>query len=179
MFSSNEIFILFPLSFLLVFLNPDSLIDFTLIPIAFLFFFSLSDVTVTLASDCPSPTAGATRRKCTRTGCSGAKCTRTGCSGAGEWRLQRLEGAMSPCERSRTRLPTWSSTTTCGKMKPRSGTWRQKHEMLEPRYSKRGSRTRSISKMVRPHSRPDESESIIQHKPQVMHMYTEVWEALL
>lgn len=169
MFSSNEIFILFPFSFLLVFLNPDSLIDFTLIPIAFLFFFSLSDVTVTLASDCPSPTAGATRRKCT--------CT--GCSGAGEWRLQRLEGAMPPCERSRTRLPTWSSTTTCGKMKPRSGTWRQKHEMLEPRYSKRGSRTRSISKMVRPHSRPDESESIIQHKPQVMHMYTEVGEALL
>lgn len=35
MFSSNEIFILLPLSFLLVFLNPDSLIDFTVVSVAF------------------------------------------------------------------------------------------------------------------------------------------------
>ena len=64
MLPSNKIFLLFPLPFLLPFLfpvslNPDSLIDFTRISTASLFF-SLSDVILTGASDCQLPAVGAT-----------------------------------------------------------------------------------------------------------------------
>lgn len=103
MFSSIKILILSPLPFLLLFLfpislNPDSLINFTLISMAFLFTeWGYRDTGLQTVS--PQPRCGSHSDENARARCSGAR----------GWRLLRVEGGDVAKQMPQNWLAAWGS----------------------------------------------------------------------